>query len=235
MKKTALITVIILLLTAVYAVGQAAEKGDTVTFGSYPQGAGGEAAPIEWTVLDIDDDGYCVLLSVYGLDAKPYNEAYEYTSWEKCTLRAWLNGEFFDTAFTPDEQAMIKTVTLVNGDNPVWKSHGGSDTEDRVYLLSLDEMTEYYGITKEQYNAVHDDLCCAPTEYAAANGAFVYDSDGNAEFAEYDGNGTWWLRSPGSNEKEAAAVYRDGNIHENGNGVPSASTCARPVIRVRFE
>ena len=50
---------------------QCVHKGDTATFGKYPQ-ATETPEPIEWLVLDIDTSkGQMLLLSKYVLDAKP--------------------------------------------------------------------------------------------------------------------------------------------------------------------
>ena len=51
------------------------EVGSYISFGTYPQTeSGNDATPIEWLVLDYDEDNNrALLLSRYGLDAKPYN------------------------------------------------------------------------------------------------------------------------------------------------------------------
>ena len=84
--------------------------GDTVTFGKYEQDityAQDGKEDIEWTVLDIQGDSY-LLISKYGLDAKPFNFQQEedsenpnYVTWETCSLREWLNNDFLNMAFLP--------------------------------------------------------------------------------------------------------------------------------------
>lgn len=207
--------------------------GDTVKFGAYPQTASGESKPIEWTVLDKDEDGYYVLISNYGLDAKPYNEEFVDITWEDCTLRAWLNGEFYETAFTSGEKSKIKTTKVVNSDNFAYGTSGGNDTQDKVYLLSLDEITRYYGIAQDNYDKIHDELFCKPTEYAIANGALTYVFGGNEEYAKYDGNGWWWLRSPGDSQDDASFVRCDGLV-DYGNCVDNGNLIVHPVVRVRL-
>ena len=206
--------------------------GDTVTFGRYPQGADGEAAPIEWTVLDVDEYGYYVLISSCALDAKPYNDEDGDTTWETSSLRGWLNGEFYDAAFGSDERTRIRTTHLVNN-NSIYGTPGGNDTDDKVYLLSLDEITQYYGIEPGDHGNCHDEIVCKPTEYAMANGADIYNSDGNAEFADYDGNCAWWLRSPGNGGNNASAVWGLGYVNNNDNNVTHAGNTVRPVVRAR--
>ena len=87
--------------------------GDIITFGTYPQTSEGtDQTPIEWIVLDVQDEK-ALLLSRYGLDAKPYNKEYTDITWEKCSLRTWLNDEFMKSAFTPKERSAI-LLTAVN-------------------------------------------------------------------------------------------------------------------------
>ena len=73
-----------------------------------------------------------LLLSKYVLDAKPYN-TYNYLintsstnntssttiTWEKCTLRTWLNGTFKTTAFSTSEQQQIALTHLDNPNTPI--------------------------------------------------------------------------------------------------------------------
>ena len=48
--------------------------GDIISYGSYEQDAdeSNGKEPIEWLVLDVDGDK-ALMISKYGLDAKPYN------------------------------------------------------------------------------------------------------------------------------------------------------------------
>ena len=84
-----------------------ANIGDYVTFGTYEQdnNESNGAEEIEWQVLD-KKDGKVLLLSKYALDCKQYNAEWEYVTWETCTLRSWLNEEFYKTAFTSKEAAI---------------------------------------------------------------------------------------------------------------------------------
>ena len=65
------------------AVAEALEAGDVVTFGCYEQDddASNGPEPIEWLVLDADGET-ATLISRYGLDAKPYNDAYTAVTWK---------------------------------------------------------------------------------------------------------------------------------------------------------
>ena len=84
---------------------------DYVTFGHYEQDndLSNGAEPIEWRMVSAQKEmGKVVLLSRYGLDAQPMHHDWGFfTHWKGCDLRIWLNGEFYNTAFSPEEQSAI--------------------------------------------------------------------------------------------------------------------------------
>ena len=215
------------------------KAGDILLFGSYEQDgdSGNGKEPVEWIVLSRDGQ-YCLLISRYLLDAVPYNGELTDITWEECSLRSWLNDEFCQKAFSDAEQARIKTTHVVNDDNYKYGTHGGNDTEDRVFLLSLEEVLEYFHVDPQDGRNVHDSLTAVPTAYAVARGAAAYDhvSYGNdANYSRYDGCGWWYLRSPGYYSLLAAYVNIDGSIRDNGSYVDNPTFSVRPVMWVRMK
>ena len=178
--------------------------------------------PIEWLVLARDGQK-ALLLSRYGLDARPYNEENSGITWEKSTLRAWLNGEFLQAAFTAEEQAAIATANLSNGKaQGHWTTNGGKDTEDQVFLLSCAEAQKYLGVTYN--NTKNEKPRTSPTDYAIAQGA----GTSAVMTDEKRPVGIWWLRSPGLNKESAALVQDGGSLYYR--GVTDASVMVRPAI-----
>ena len=107
-----------------------------VTMGEY------KGKAIEWQVLD--KQGSKRLLFVTDeIARKPYNDVFDISYWQTCTLRAWLNGEFLQEAFSDSERALIVETEVVNKDSELYRTDAGNDTVDRVFLLSLDEAEEY--------------------------------------------------------------------------------------------
>ena len=213
------------------AAGTAYSFGDTVSLGTYA----GE--PIEWQVLEDMGDGTCVLLSVKGLAALPYcADPGTGTDWESCTLRAWLNGEFYETAFTAEERDRIVCSVLQNPNNLEYRTPGGIDTQDYVYLLSLDEVGRYFGVDVYDYGT-SESLVCMATQSAVNDGAAVLDqamvesAQQGYDFPLQVGAAVWWLRSPGYKTTYAAAVDYAGCVYRNGVEANIAMVCARPVIR----
>ena len=191
---------------------------DCVYFGNYYQSdaTGTTKEPIKWRVLSVDGDD-AFLLADQNLDAKPYNTSYTSVTWETCTLRSWLNGygasanveetdyssdNFLDTAFTAEERAAIRQTTVVNEDN--YGTEGGNDTTDQVYLLSIAEASNAeYGFNSE-FQTESKTREAKNTVYAKSQGAWAPKSE------EYEGDGCWWLRLPGSLSGYASGVSSHG-------------------------
>ncbi len=212
------------------------KAGQYVKFGHYPQtAAGNDSTPIEWLVLEVQGNR-ALLLSRYGLDAKPYNKELTEVTWETCTLRSWLNGEFMRKAFTVQEQTWIQTTTVDNSARQGFdwrssggeKTSGGNNTQDKIFLLSYAEANRYLGVTWEGGRNLKS--ATAPTGYAIKQGADTY-----SDYKTADGTaaGWWWLRSPGSFRKDAARVYPDGSLDRN--YVYDDSGCVRPALWLDLE
>ena len=228
---------------------QDARAGDVVTFGQYPQTAPGtDMTPIEWIVLARNGDEL-VLLSKYALDCRPYDAGGASTSWETSTIRKWLNTEFYQKAFSQDEQAAIAVTNNENRNNPAYGTDGGKSTKDRVYMLSLDEVSQYFPLIEMPHVkwcfGVSEALLAAPTEYAKTAGALtgrltqdnlkaVKDETGVQYPESLLGMKTcwWWLRTPGSSGDSAAFVNIYGYVFSSGRSVGD-SIPVRPAVTVK--
>ena len=172
--------------------------GDTITLGTYND------EDIEWIVLDKTEDS-ALIISKYILDKKKYNEESTNITWENCTLRSWLNDEFLNSSFRSNIQDMIKTTNVVNDDNSKYGTVGGNDTEDKIFLLSIDEMNQYFG------------------------------SNRSRKATYTDGSSGWyWLRSPGAHHNLAASVVGGGRVYEIGYDVDHEGGI-RPAMWISLE
>ena len=196
-----------------------AAVGDTIFFGAYEQDndTSDGKENIEWLVLAKEDDRLLVI-SQYALDCRQYNTEYDFVTWESCTLREWLNADFFNAAFSDGEKAMIPTVTVSADKNPDYSTNPGSATEDKVFLLSITEANKYFKTAEERM--------CVPTSYAKAHGAYTS--------SDYTKGGAatcwWWLRSPGKYQEHAASVDYDGGVVSYGNTANFDRGCVRPAM-----
>lgn len=191
-----------------------ASVGDTVLFGVYEQDGNisNGKEDIEWIVL-AKENGKLLVISKYALDCQKYNSSKMDTTWEECSLRAWMNGAFLNNAFSADEQSKIVATSVRANRNPKYSTDSGNTTTDKVFLLSITEAEKYFSSDSARQ--------CKPTEYAIANGAYVNTDTGNCR---------WWLRSPGNNQNNAANVNNDGSINYNGNNVNNDNDCVRPAL-----
>ena len=201
-----------------------AKIGDYIYFGSYEQdnNATNGKEDIEWLGLDKQDNKIFVI-SKYALDAKSYNKEWENITWENCTLRSWLNNDFYNAAFNEKDKLAIIQAEVPASKNPEHGTNPGNSTTDNVFLLSIDEANKYF--------LSNSDRQCAASDYAIAQGAWIsstYTVDGKAA--------CWWrLRSPGRYQRNAADVLSDGSVFPDGSCVHFDSICVRPALWINFE
>lgn len=160
------------------------DVGEIISFGKFKQNI--TLDPVKWKVLT--RIGTCVLvISEKVLDCHEYGGE----TWKDSTIRSYLNGEFFNTAFTSEEQAMIPTVTVKNPDNETYGTYGGGDTEDKIFLLSLSEVKRYIADGNETPD--HEARRAEGTSWALDK----YDElmPPNTLYTRYD-TMLWWLRDP---------------------------------------
>ena len=207
--------------------GNGVTTWDCIYFGNYYQSNSSTKEPIKWRVLSVNGDD-AFLLADQTLDVKTYNEEYTDVTWATCTLRTWLNDTFLNTAFTSAEQAAIKNTTVVNEDNPYWNTEGGENTTDKVYLLSIAEASNTaYGFNGE-FGTESETREAKNTVYAKERGAWTSTS------TEYEGNGSWWLRSPGIYSYYASNVSYNGYGFDNGGYVSNDVTAVRPALHLNL-
>lgn len=195
-----------------------AKVGDTVFFGSYEQDndASNGKEDIEWLVLTKKDNRLLVI-SKYALEMQKYNEKWNDVTWKTCTLRHWLNEDFFNEAFSNEEKAMIPATMLPADENPEYYTDPGNATQDKIFLLSITEANKYFRNDKARM--------CVPTAFAIADRAYTDRSN----------NCRWWLRTPGSEQLKAAYIEYDGDIYCDGGLVYGVGAYVRPAMWISLE
>ena len=216
-------------------------QADNIYFGTYQQSSDGSGGyntdPIKWRVLE-NANGQLFLLSDQNLDVFQYHTEYESVTWETSTMRSWLNGygaaqntgsdngidytsdNFINTAFSDGEQGAIVDTTVVNDDNPDYNTEGGENTNDKIFLLSVDEARN------SSYFADDNSRKGTNTAYVADGGKIGGNMFGVGA-ADY-----WWLRSPGDYGFIAAIVYGYGGVDSRGSSVSSVSRAVRPAFNL---
>ncbi len=163
--------------------------GDIVSFGRFEQDGlstdGDE--DISWIVIG-KDNGKTLLLSEKILSVKPFDD--NSGEWATSELRKWLNNDFYSSVFSSTESKKICLTSLNNQTITDIGIFGNGSTEDKVFLLSYDEVNQYLNESTRTADI---------TTYAL----MVSSSSRN--------NG-WWLRSIGANSDNCAGVvYSDGS------------------------
>lgn len=191
----------VLMMLSLSACGKKLSVGDSLQMGNYGENS------IWWEVIAVDGDR-ALVISRDSVDWKLFNEQYENVTWETSTLRNWLNDTFYNSAFNSDERSKILTTTIENPDNPDSGVDGGNDTEDRLFLLSVYEVEEYY--EREAFRE-------AGLSIKAHNSAKEYNPDG------YIGglSSSWWTRTPGEDEFGFICVNGGGEFETRPTGLAS--------------
>jgi len=176
-----------------------AEKGDIIYFGKYKQddSTGNSKKAIVWKVLDIDiNKRKALLISAKILDCIPYNKTLRDCTWETCTFRTWLNEDFYESAFTTTEKAIILSTKIINNENPENNTLNGKDTTDKIFLFSVDEAKKYFvsDLAREVQGTVY------------ANSKELYCPEDRPPTP----NRYWWLRTSGKSPSYAKVAGPDG-------------------------
>lgn len=189
-------------------------KDDIISFGNY-----------RWRVLDIKE-GKTLVIAEEILELRWYHSAFVEVTWAECELRRYLNNEFHDT-FNQHEKGKIVVVTNRNSSNPWFNTKGGIDTIDSIFLLSLDEVCEYFGDSKENL------LIKGKQKW------LINDENNRKRQTKYGSQYHWWrLRSPGYYGRTSASVNANGNVYVRGNGVygrPKDGGGIRPALWLKLE
>ena len=189
--------------------------------------------PIRWRILS-ESNGKAFIFC----DSMLVNHYYHHTSssttidgqtvyannYANSDIRAWLNDEFYKTAFGDLQQALIQTTEVDNSAQSTDSSsnrYACENTFDKVFLLSYDEITD------SKYFASHSERIVELNDYALANGAWT----------NYEGDFFYWLRSPSSgNSVQVCDVIQD-KVQPSGFGsvndsVSKTGGCVVPALNL---
>ncbi len=182
--------------------------------------------PLRWQILDpetglmvcetiIDSQPYSNTVYAYGTDPVfgveydssetsylGYWNDFEHQNiandYETSSIRAWLNDDFYNVAFTADERAVIAETTLDNSAiSEKYSCYDGNETQDKVFLLSYEDAAD----TQHGFNYDYERMARG-SEYAKSQGLFV----------EETGSSIWSLRTPNAGSKYTTCVSITGKI-----------------------
>ena len=116
--------------------------------------------------------------------------------------------------YTQEEKEKINITEVVNKDNPVFGTKGGKNTSDKIFLLSLAEVSRKKGGKK--YGLLDDEMKACE----------------NSDFSKKVS--WWWLRSPGDDRYCAAVVNSDGWVYGDGSRVNGSDDGVRPALHLHL-
>ena len=201
----------------------------------------------EWRVLDVQDN-QALIVTENVIMGRRYHHASTSVTWAASEIRQYLNESFFYT-FSPQDRARIVERTVINHDNPWdWSdmggnfpSSGGINTTDRIFLLSIDEVLQYFGDSgMVAYGATMNGvarMANAPRRPAwGVYGGYIHDQYSESRIAlDLDGwASSWWLRSPGQNPVRATIIGHDGFLVLDGLRVGWPDIGIRPALWLRL-
>jgi len=165
-------------------------NNETITFGKN-----------NWIMLDAKD-GFALMLSEFVIETRVYDTLPQGpvfgVEWEISTIRSYLNGQFYNESFSDDEKGYIAKTLLQNKDNPWYGLIDGNDTEDKIFLLSMEEVIMYFGDSGD--SGEFEEECVISDQYNHAR--IAYDNQGIAS--------SWALRTPGIKVRNVAFVNGKG-------------------------
>ena len=193
------------------------QPGDSVIFGTYYWISEQEKREIEWIVLGKKHNSIMVL-SKYALAAMPYTtDKKPFANWPKSSIRAWLNEQFINDAFTNQQLLHISETEVTNLQSesiPETEVGDCKPTRDKVFLLSYREAMQYF--------ATDDDRATVATPYAES--ILYSNKSSNKPY--------WILRSNGTNMAVISAVNESGAIVGSGT---KSTKLIRPAIWIDLE
>ena len=240
-----------------------AEEEETIVMGTYEQDndLSNGTEPIKWKVLE-KKDGKALVISCLALDCKEFNGENGNGNWVNSSLRTWLNSDFYESSFSDEEKGKIVLTEVGNPGtyagydaSGCWivsntasevgavieESGGHENTEDRIFLLSIDEVKQYFDSDegRRAYLSKYGTEAFIKLGLEQAQSSIDADEDTirarYEEAAEKYGEGfcSWWLRSPGTSQGAAVVDY-DGNAGQS-MAVTTKDGAVRPAMWITIQ
>jgi len=182
------------------------QTNDKISFGNFG-----------WRVLDIQNNRILIITENI-IETRSYHDRYVDITWADCALRKYLNDEFYGS-FSTYEKSRIMPVINTNLDNQWYGTNGGCDTQDSIFLLSLEEaVCKYFGDSSTKLHKRNERHKYWFQSKDENNSKRVAASIGPANCYKRPYN-SYWLRSPGRISKKAAYIKGTGCVGIQGNNV----------------
>jgi hypothetical protein len=188
-----------------------------------------------WRVLNVEEDS-ALLITDSIVDVRAYHDEYVDTIWEKSTLREYLNGDFYNS-FSASDRSQILLTHVINANSAQKGYPGGNDTDDKIFLLSLDEANTYFGSSEER-------IAYLPTALESKLKQ-IYKDDYfflDHEIASFidalhslDNAIVWWLRSPSDGGYDSKCVVNPQGKTDENRSVNTKYVGVRPTLIINLK
>lgn len=228
------------------ALPDAVVPGDTITFDHYEQDNDTSNGPeaITWKVLDVQD-GKALVISekiLARVRHRYVEDGHGAVTWETSRVRQWLSEDFFDAAFSDEEKTAVCLTNVKSEPNPDYTdTDPGSDTQDYVFVLGLEQYDAYFADDGDLSDAVAPYTEVARVGNPYAKDALVrnakYYPMNNAVRGNADGSaGWWWLRTVGQDYAADGNFMIRVDAAGKADGVGSDADCGvRPAMWVDID
>lgn len=220
------IAVVVCWATGLFAPVLELQAGDIYEFGNR-----------KWLVMYVYDK-HALLLAQDIVAIQPYNQRDEEVTWENCSLRRWLNDEFYNESFSENERKLIRQVSPTiqksatgsydisggAGESAFPYNNGGyfdDEPTDCIFLLSFRDITKQHF----SFDWPIDGKWTIDDKYNSERRA-TYNPDKDYK--------AWWLRDPGSTLNKATAIDANGAVQRGGIAV-SSEIGVRPAIWINLK
>ena len=188
--------------------------------------------PIEWKILSNEDGTYFVLSKI-ALDCHRFSDrtvpegaSYYPNNYKNSEIRAWLNDEFYNSAFSLGNEHVL--TTIVNNSASTTYSNSNqyvcSNTQDKVFLLSYkDYLNKDYGFSTYTSNTAK--RRCNTTDWAKAMGVRLYTSYDTCDY---------WTRSPDNLDSIDAECITYLGGFSSSYVVSAKAIGVRPAIKIKL-
>ena len=139
--------------------------GDIIKFGDY-----------KWRVLDVQDNR-ALIISEEILFQKPYHSTENPITWENCSLRKYLNNEFYNTFNKKEKERIYKVSNIDNHDLGKYQKQKYFQNFSITELENLKNMELYEDDDDDDYNnEVYD-----PYDEEIANDDYIFKASSKPE------------------------------------------------------
>lgn len=188
---------------------------EEISFGRFRQGTADTKRKLEWYVIGINQN-QMTLLCAKVIRSLPYNEIKTNVTWETCSLRKYLNEQFFESTFSQEEKEAIIEMPLEPALGKGTNLKQCRRTRDRVFLADIDLVETLPNNIRLGYPTLRT---------VEENRLFMGRGLSTKDYIY------WWVRNPGKTNLSAQLMGGYGFTRQS---VDTQTGGVRPVIVVNL-